>query len=66
MRRLDQGISEIAKLPFVVGELELRCRQTDAAGRLNADPAMHVVAAHIRARAAEIAAAATAQSDRKT
>ena len=43
MRRLDQGISEIAKLALVVGELELRRTQADACGRLAADPSVHVV-----------------------
>ena len=61
MRRLDQGISEIAKLAFVFGELELRCVQADATGRLAPEPAMHVVVAEILAGAAEIAAAAAAE-----
>ena len=61
MRRLDQGIGEIAKLPFVVGELELRRMQADACGRLGTDPAMHVVVAKIRPGAAEVAATATAE-----
>ena len=61
MRRLDQGIGEIAKLALVFGELELRCPEADAAGRLRAKPAMHVVVAEIRAGAAEIAAAAAAE-----
>src|ERR1700687_649600 len=43
MRRLDQGVSEIAKQPFVVGELELRRTQADARRRLAADPAVHVL-----------------------
>ena len=61
MRRLDQGISEIAQLAFVFGELELRSLEADAAGRLGAEPAMHVVVAEIAAGSSEIAAAATAQ-----
>ena len=61
MRRLDQGIGEIAELAFVFGELELRCLEADAAGRLGAEPAMHVVVAEIAAGAAEIAAAAAAE-----
>ena len=66
MRRLDQGIGEIAQLPFVVGELELRRLQADASGRLGADPAMHVVVAEILAGAAEIAAAAAAERQRRS
>ena len=58
MRRLDQGIGEIAKLAFVFGELEVRRLEADACGGLRAQPAMHVVVAQIRAGAAEIAAAA--------
>src|SRR5579859_7654605 len=58
MRRLDQRIGQIAKLPFAVGELELRRPQADAAGCLDADPAMHVVIEEILAGAAKIAAAA--------
>src|SRR5437667_8710898 len=58
MGRLDQGISEIAKLPFVVGELELRRAQADAGRGLAADPAVHVVAENILPGAAEVAAAA--------
>ena len=65
MRRLDQGIGEIAKLAFVVGELELRRAQADARGGLGADPAMHVVVAEILAGAAEIAAAAGAERQRR-
>ena len=61
MRRLDQGIGEIAKLALVFGELELRGLEADAAGGLGAEPAVHVVVAHIRAGAAEIAAAAAAE-----
>ena len=61
MRRLDQGKSEIAKLAFVVGELELRRAQRDARGGLQPEPAMHVGAAEILAGAAEIAAAAAAE-----
>ena len=61
MRRLDQRVGEIAKLPFIVGELELRRMQADAAGRLAADPAMHVVVDEILTGAAEIAAAAAAE-----
>ena len=61
MRRLDQGIGEIAKLPFVVGELELRRMQSDACGRLGTHPAMHVVVAKIRPGAAEVAATAAAK-----
>ena len=68
MRRLDQGIGEIAKLPFVVGELELRGLQADASRRLGADPAMHVVVEKILPGAAEIAAAAAAErhADQRT
>src|SRR5712671_2175465 len=58
MRRLDQGVSKVAKQPLVVGELELRWTQADARGRLGADPAVHVVVEDILAGAAEIAAAA--------
>jgi hypothetical protein len=61
MRRFDQLVGEIAKLPFVVGELELRGMQADASRRLGADPAMHIVADKILTGAAEIAAAAAAQ-----
>src|ERR1700710_357658 len=61
MRRLDQGISQIAKQPFVVGELELRRAQADACRRLAAYPAMHVVVAKILAGTAEVAAAAAAE-----
>src|SRR5450432_755488 len=61
MRRLDQGIGEIAKPPFVVGELELRRAQADACGCFAADPAMHAIAEKILAGAAEIAAAAAAE-----
>ena len=61
MRRLDQGKSEIAKLAFVVGELELRGAERDARCGLEPEPAMHVVAAEILAGAAEIAAAAGAE-----
>src|SRR5512141_2863136 len=61
MRRLDQGIGQIAKQPFVVGELELRRTQADARRRLAAEPAMHVVVEEILAGAAEIAAAAAAE-----
>src|SRR5258708_18887501 len=58
MRRLDQGVGEIAKQPLVVGELELRWTQADARRRLGTDPAVHVVIQDIVACAAEIAAAA--------
>src|ERR1700736_3908494 len=61
MRRLDQGVSQIAKQPFVVGELELRRPQADARRHLAADPAMHVVVEKILAGAAEIAAAAATE-----
>src|ERR1700736_232475 len=61
VRRFDQGVGKIAQLPFVVGELELRCAQADAARRLGADPSMHVVADEIPAGAAEIATAASAK-----
>ena len=61
MRRLDQRIGQIAKLAFIIGELELRRTQADAAGDLGAHPAVHVVVAEIRAGAAEIAAAAAAE-----
>jgi hypothetical protein len=59
MRRLDQGVGEIAKQPLVVGELELRWAQADARRCLGTDPAVHVVIEDIIAGAAEIAAAAT-------
>src|SRR6266403_813670 len=58
MRRLDQGVGEIAKQPLVVGKLELRCTQADARRRLAADPAVHVVIEKVLAGAAKIAAAA--------
>jgi hypothetical protein len=58
MRRLDQGISQIAKLPLTVSKLELRGLQRDTRGRFRAHPAMHVVIAEIIPRSAEISAAA--------
>src|SRR5438445_13560432 len=58
MRRLNQGVGEIAKQPLVVGELELRWTQADARRSLGTDPAVHVVIENILAGAAEIAAAA--------
>src|SRR5579864_1664798 len=61
MRRFDQGIGPIAKLPFAVGELELRGFQADAAGCLGAEPTVHVVVAEILTRATEITAAATSK-----
>jgi hypothetical protein len=61
VRRLDQGISEIAKLAFVVGQLELRRARADACGGLGADKAVHVVVAKIVAAAPKIAAAAGAE-----
>src|SRR5258705_851032 len=61
MRRLDQGVGEIAKQPLVVGELELRWTQADARRRLGTDPAVHVVIQDIVAGAAAIAAAAAAE-----
>ena len=61
MRRLDQGIGEIAKLALVFGELEVRRLESDACRGLGAQPAVHVVVAHIRAGAAEITAAAAAE-----
>ena len=63
MRRLDQGISEIAKLSFGVRELELRRLQADASDRLPANPPVHVVVSHIVAGAAKITAAAAAKRD---
>ena len=66
MRRLDQGIGQIAKQPFIVGELELRRTQADARRRLAAEPAMHVVVEKILAGAAEIAAAAAAERHGRT
>src|SRR5258708_38766566 len=60
MRRLDQGVGEIAKQPLVVGELELRWTQADARRRLATDPAGHVVIENILAGAGEKAAAAAA------
>src|SRR5260370_36804082 len=47
MRRLDQGGSQIAEQPFVVGGLELRWAQADARCHRAADPAVHVVASKI-------------------
>ena len=41
VRRLDQGVGEIAQLR-IVGELELRGLQPEASRHLAADPAMHV------------------------
>ena len=61
MRRLDQGIGEIAQLAFVVGELELRGLEPDAAGHLGAQPAVHVVVAKVLAGSAEVAAAAATE-----
>ena len=61
MRRLDQGVSEIAKQPLAVGELEPRWTQADARRRFAADPAVHIVIEKILAGAAEIAAAAAAE-----
>src|SRR3954463_2981373 len=61
MRRLDQRKSEIAQQAFLVGELVLRRAQADACGGLDAEPAMHVVAARILAGAAEVAAGAAAE-----
>src|SRR3954469_24784143 len=61
MRRFDQGKSEIAQQAFLVSELVLRGAQTEASRRLEAEPAMHVVAAGILAGAAEIAAGAAAE-----
>jgi hypothetical protein len=61
MRRLDQGICEIAQLAFIVGELELRRLEADAAGHLGAQPAVHVVVAKVLAGTAKIAAAAAAK-----
>src|SRR2546430_9783769 len=58
MRRLDQGVGEIAKQPLVVGKLELRWTQANARRSLGTDPAVHVVLENILASAAEIAAAA--------
>jgi hypothetical protein len=63
MRRLDQGIGEIAKLSFPVAQLELRRTQADASCRLRTDPAVHVIVAHIIAGTAEIAAAAASEHD---
>src|ERR1700722_11852470 len=62
MRRLDQRIGKIAKPPLVVGELELRRTEANASGHLGAHPAMHVVVEKILPGAAEIAAAAAAES----
>ena len=61
MRRLDQGVSQIAKQSFIIGELELRGAQADARRRFAAEPAVHVVVEEILAGAAEIAAAAAAE-----
>ena len=63
MRRFDQGIGEIAKLALVFGELEVRRLEADACGGLGAQPAVHVVVAHVGAGAAEIAATAAAERD---
>ena len=62
MRRFDQRIGEIAKLALVFGELEVRRLEADACGGLGAQPAVHVVIAHIGAGAAEIAAATAAEN----
>ena len=59
MRRFDHGIGLVAKLSFAVGQLELRWLKADAAGCLEAEPAMHIVVAKIFAGTAEIGAAAT-------
>ncbi len=40
MRRLDQGIGEIAKLALVFGELKVRGLEADAAGGFGAQPAV--------------------------
>ena len=61
MRRLDQGIGEIAELTLAFGELELRRRQPDAARDFSPQPAMHVVVAEILAGTTEIPAAAAAK-----
>ena len=61
MRRFDQGIGIVAELAFAVGKLELRRLEADAAGCFGAEPAVHVVAAHVLAGAAKIAAAAAAE-----
>jgi hypothetical protein len=61
VRRFDQGIGEIAKLALVFGKLKVRGLQADAGRGLGAEPAVHVVVAHIGAGAAEIAAAAAAE-----
>ena len=61
MRRFDQRISQIAKPPLVVGELELRGPQPNAGRRFGAKPVVHAVADKILAGAAEIAAAAAAK-----
>src|SRR6476469_5002558 len=57
VRRLDQGVGQIAQQPFIVGELELRGAQADARRRLPAEPAMHIIIEEILAGAPEIAAA---------
>jgi hypothetical protein len=61
MRRFDKGIGEIAKLALVFGELEMRRLEADAGRSLGAEPAVHVVVAHVGAGAAEIAAAAATE-----
>jgi hypothetical protein len=61
MRRLDQRIRQIAQQPFTVGELELRCAQTDARSHFSADPPVHIIIEEILARTAEIATAASAE-----
>jgi hypothetical protein len=61
VRRLDQGIGEIAKLTFVFGKLEVRRLEADACRGFGTQPTVHVVVAHIRASAPEIAAAAAAE-----
>src|ERR1700753_2190478 len=63
MRRFDQGIGLVAKLPLAIGELKLRSLQADAAGGLGAEPAMHVVVAKTLAGTAEIASGATGKHD---
>jgi hypothetical protein len=61
MRRLNQRIAEIAKLPLNICELKLRRLQANAGRRLGADPAMHVIVEHVGPRTTEIASAAGAE-----
>ena len=63
MRRLDQGIGEIAQRAFIFGELVVGWEDADAGGRFRADPAMHVVIEHIGTGTAEITTATAGCQD---